>query len=79
MDSYRIGEDGEGRKRVPEPRVVTLSPSSLRLLRSLGVMNIAEGRCVTPFHDMIVYEQSGNSSMRFNHKSHLDSCRLVQL
>lgn len=65
--------------RIPEPRVVTLSPNSVRLLTSLGVMDIAEKRCITPFHDMIVYEEVGKSYMRFNNSHHRDKSTLVKL
>ena len=45
--------------RVPEPRVVTLSPASLRLLKSIDVLQNCNHKYITPFYDMLVYEQSG--------------------
>ena len=74
MEEYRVKSDSEIIcQRVPEPRVVTLSPSSMRLLRSMGIINIAEGKCITPFHSMIVYEQSGSSSLKFNNTANKNS------
>ena len=52
--------------REPEPRVVTLSPASLRLLKSINVLQTCDNRFITPFYDMLVYEAAGNSYMRFN-------------
>jgi len=54
--------------RSPEPRVVTLSPNSLRMLASLGVMDIANAKYVTPFFDMVVTEEVGSSRLHFNSK-----------
>lgn len=65
--------------RVPEPRVVTLSPSSLRLLKSIGVLQTCDNRFITPFYDMLVYEGAGNSYMRFNNQKHRQSSPLVML
>ena len=79
MSTYREDDGVVIPARVPEPRVVTLSPNSLRLLKSFGVMDIVEDKCVTPFHDMLVYEQVGQSYMRFNNKKHQKSSPLVQL
>ena len=80
MDSYKVKSDAEVVcSRVPEPRVVTLSPSSLRLLRSLGILGIAEGKCITPFQSMVIYEQSGSSSLRFNNTMHRESSGIVQV
>ena len=60
MCSYREPEDTTDiPSRIPEPRVVTLSPNSLKLLKSLGIMDTVEHKCVTPFYDMLVYEQIG--------------------
>ena len=60
MSSYREPEDTTDiPSRIPEPRVVTLSPNSLKLLKSLGIMDTVEHKCVTPFYDMLVYEQIG--------------------
>jgi 2-polyprenyl-6-methoxyphenol hydroxylase-like FAD-dependent oxidoreductase len=56
--------------RVPEPRVVTLSPASLRLLKSVGALQKCNHRYITPFTDMLVYEQAGSAYMRFNNKMH---------
>lgn len=60
-------------ERIPEPRVVTLSPVSLRLLRSIGALECCNHAYVTPFTDMLVYEQAGSAYMRFNnsHQSFL--------
>ena len=54
--------------RQPEPRVVTLSPASLRLLKSINVLQTCDNRFITPFYDMLVYEAAGSSYMRFNNK-----------
>ena len=59
--------------RIPAPRVVTLNPASLRMLRALGVMEHVESRCVTPFENMIIYEQVGKAAMNFNFKEHKTS------
>jgi ubiquinone biosynthesis monooxygenase Coq6 len=64
--------------RVPEPRVVTLSPSSLRLLKSMGALQACNHNYITPFEDMLVYEQAGSAYMRFNNRMH-SSSMLVQL
>jgi ubiquinone biosynthesis monooxygenase Coq6 len=56
--------------RVPEPRVVTLSPATLKLLKSVGALQKCDHRYVTPFTDMLVYEQAGRAYMRFNHNLH---------
>lgn len=67
--------------RVPEPRVVTLSPSSIRLLRSIGILDASSGcdqRFITSFQDMLVYEQAGSAYMRFNSKLQRESW-LVQM
>lgn len=52
--------------RVPEPRVVTLSPASLRLLKSFGALQLCNHEYITPFRSMLVYEQAGNSYMHFD-------------
>jgi len=39
IDAYKKSTQ----ERVPEPRVVTLSPSSVRLLRSIGAFDAATG------------------------------------
>lgn len=59
--------------RVPEPRVVTLSPASLRLLKSIGGLQTCNHKYITAFNDMLVYEQAGNAYMRFNNKMHRNS------
>lgn len=59
--------------------MVTLSPNSLRLLRSMNIMETIEQKCMTPFYDMLVYEQVGQSYMRFNNAKHKQSSKLVQL
>ena len=56
--------------RAPEPRVVTLSPASIRLLKSINVLQTCDNRFITPFYDMLVYEAAGDSYMRFNNKKH---------
>lgn len=57
METYRLkNSDNKIHQRIPEPRVVTLSPQSLRLLESIGIMEIAEKKYITNFFDMIVYE-----------------------
>lgn len=58
--------DGQSENRVPEPRVITLSPNSLRFLRSIGVLQLCNHRCVTPFNEMLVYEEVGKSYMKFD-------------
>ena len=42
--------------RVPEPRVVTLSPASIRLLKSIQGLQECDHRYITSFTDMLVYE-----------------------
>mmetsp|Transcript_18066 Transcript_18066/g.30822 ORF Transcript_18066/g.30822 Transcript_18066/m.30822 type:complete len:94 (-) Transcript_18066:1236-1517(-) len=45
MAKYRVADMGGEEvvpQRVPEPRVVTLSPNSVKLFESLGVMDHAE-------------------------------------
>ena len=64
-------------ERIPEPRVVTLSPASLRLLKSMGALQTCNHKYVTPFRDMLVYEQAGSAYIRFNNQTHKQS-QLVQ-
>lgn len=52
--------------RVPEPRVVTLSPASLNLLKSMNALQLCNHAYITPFTDMLVYEQAGSAYMRFS-------------
>lgn len=63
--------------RAPEPRVVTLSPASLRLLKSIDVLQTCDNRFITPFYDMLVYEAAGSSYMRFNNQKHRQNSPLV--
>lgn len=79
MSTYREKTTDEDMipQRIPEPRVVTLSPNSLRLLKSLGIMDILEDKCVTPFKDMLVYESIGKSYMRFNNNVHREKSVFV--
>ena len=42
--------------RIPDPRVITLSPNSLRFLRSINVLQLCNHKFVTPFSEMLVYE-----------------------
>ena len=42
--------------RAPEPRVITLSPNSLRFLKSVGVLQLCDHRSITPFYEMLIYE-----------------------
>jgi len=65
--------------RVPEPRVVTLNPASLRLLKSIGALNKCDHRFITPFYDMLVYEQAGESYFRINSKTNREQSPLVKL
>lgn len=65
--------------RAPEPRVVTLSPASIRMLKSINVLQTCDNRYITPFYDMLVYEAAGSSYMRFNNKKHRQNSPLVQL
>lgn len=58
----------EEANRTPEPRVVTLSPASLRLLKSIDALQACNHHYITPFTDMLVYEQAGSAYMRFNNK-----------
>ena len=43
-------------RRIPEREIVTLNTSSLRLLESIGVMDIIESKYLTRFDDIIVNE-----------------------
>jgi len=82
MSTYKIknsNNEVEQNRRIPEPRVVTLSPQSLRLISSLGIMEIAEKSFITNFYDMIVYEQVGRSFMRFNNILHKKNSQLVNI
>ena len=65
--------------RTPEPRVVTLTPSSLRLLKSVGALNRCDHRFITPFYDMLVYEQAGNSYFKINNRQNRAGSPLVKL
>ena len=65
--------------RAPEPRVVTLSPASIRLLKSINALQTCDNRFITPFYDMLVYEEAGNSYMRFNNSKHRQTSPFVQI
>jgi len=52
--------------RFPEPRVVTLNPSSLRLLKSCGALQTCNHKYITPFNSMLVYEEAGSAYMKFS-------------
>eukprot|EP00347_Sterkiella_histriomuscorum_P011785 403371105 len=71
-------EGGEALKRIPEPRVITLSPNSLRFLKSIGVVQKCNQRFITEFMNMLVYEEMGNSYMKFGVKNRQQSA-LIQL
>ena len=75
IESYKNSE----LTRTPEPRVVTLTPASLRLLKSIGALNRCDHRFVTPFYDMLVYEQAGSSYFRINNRKNRSASQLVQL
>ncbi|CDW77713.1 ubiquinone biosynthesis monooxygenase coq6-like [Stylonychia lemnae] len=68
-DSQNLSKD----KRIPEPRVITLSPNSLRFLRSIGVLQKCNQKFITEFHDMLVYEEMGNAYMRFGSQNRQQS------
>ena len=42
--------------RLPDGEIVTLNPSSLRLLESIGVLDMIESKYLNSFDDMIVNE-----------------------
>ena len=52
--------------RIPEPRVITLTPNSLRFLNSIGALQLCNHKNVTPFNEMLVYEELGRSFMKFD-------------
>lgn len=52
--------------RVPDPRVITLTPNSLRFFNSIGALQKCNQNCVTPFKEMLVYEEVGNSYIKFD-------------
>lgn len=83
LDSSKAPEladyTSSAQSRVPEPRVVTLSPASLRLLKSINVLQTCDNRFITPFYDMLVYEKAGSSYMRFNNKSSRNNSPFVKL
>lgn len=60
--------------RVPEPRVITLSPNSLRFLRSINAMELCNHRWITPFDEMLVYEEKGKGYMKFDLKYQRENC-----
>ena len=64
-------------RRIPEREIVTLNTSSLRLLESIGVMDIIESKYLTRFDDIIVNEQVGRSFMHFNSKNQIQNSKLV--
>ena len=45
LDTYR-----KDPPRVPENRVITINPSTLRFLRSVGVLELCDQRYITHFH-----------------------------
>jgi len=63
LTNYSSNEDTD---RTPDAKVITLSPNSLRFLRSVGALQASNHQFLTPFTDMIVYEQSGSSYLRFS-------------
>lgn len=68
----------EPEQRVPEPRVITLTPNSLRFLNSIGALNLCNQGCVTPFHEMLVYEEVGRGFMKFDHRAQKEKCQFVK-
>ena len=64
-------------KRVPNPRVITLSPASLKLLRSVGALERMNHHYITPFKKMFVNESMGKSYMSFSHGEQ-EGSQLVQ-
>ena len=61
-------------KRIPEPRVITLSPNSLRFLNSIGALQICNENYLTPFYHMLVYEEAGRGYMKFDLKAQKEKC-----
>lgn len=64
--------------RIPEPRVITLSPNSLRFLNSIGALQLCNTHYVTPFHHMLVYEEAGHAYMKFDLKAQKEKCQFVK-
>lgn len=52
--------------RVPEPRVITLTPNSMRFLGSIGALDLCNKKCITAFQEMLVYEEVGRGYMKFD-------------
>ncbi|TNV79571.1 hypothetical protein FGO68_gene8160 [Halteria grandinella] len=65
-------------QRTPEPRVITLTPNSLRFLSSIGGLQLCNATCVTPFKEMLVYEEIGHGFMRFDIDRQRSESRLIK-
>ena len=68
MDAYKHKIGQPKSDRTPEPRVITLSPNSLRFLSSIGVLQQCNENYVTDFYEMLVYEEFGKGYMKFDSK-----------
>lgn len=65
-------------QRTPEPRVITLTPNSHRFLSSIGGMQLCNAQCVTPFKEMLVYEEIGHGFMRFDIEKQRNESKLIK-
>lgn len=68
----------ESVERVPEPRVITLTPNSIRFLNSIGALQLCNQQAVTPFKEMLVYEEVGHGFMRFDLEKQKQESQLVK-
>jgi hypothetical protein len=68
----------QAENRIPEPRVITLSPNSLRFLNSIGALQLCNQHYLTPFNHMLVYEEAGRGYMKFDLKAQKEKCQFVK-
>ena len=57
--------------------MVTLSPSSLGLLKSVGALDLMNHHYITPFTDMLVNEEHGHSYIKFSNDV-TDKCLIAK-
>jgi hypothetical protein len=55
-----------------------LTPNSLRFLKSIGALDLCSQKCVTPFNEMLVYEELGHGYMRFDLQAQKEKCQFVK-
>ena len=68
LDPYQEKKDQNNEQicKIPDNRVVTVTPQAVRFFRSIGALQLCNHRYVTPYHEMLVFEELGKSYMKFD-------------